>query len=116
MRACHSTSTALLKSDAEIRTQSAMKSSRKTLHEFSSHIPHVGIIKTACCVADFGSIREPKCGKSEFRVARIRVCPEIGVDPQTLMRYFVAVMGPICAPLPPLLHRQHKFRSTFLTS
>ena len=39
MKACHSTSTALLKSVAEIRTQSAMKSSRKTLHEFSSHIP-----------------------------------------------------------------------------
>jgi hypothetical protein len=38
-KAGHSTSTALLKSVAEIRPQSAMKSSRKTLHEFTSHIP-----------------------------------------------------------------------------
>jgi hypothetical protein len=38
-KACHSTSTALLESVTEIRTQSAMKSSRKTLHEFTSHIP-----------------------------------------------------------------------------
>jgi hypothetical protein len=38
-KACHSTSAALLKSVAEIRTQSAMKSNRKTLHEFTSHIP-----------------------------------------------------------------------------
>jgi hypothetical protein len=40
MKACHSDSTALLKSVAEIGTQSAMKSSRKTLHEFTSHIKH----------------------------------------------------------------------------
>jgi hypothetical protein len=33
--ACHSVSTALLKSIAEIGTQSAMKSRRKTLHEFT---------------------------------------------------------------------------------
>jgi thymidylate synthase len=39
MKACHSVSTALLKSIAEKGTQSAMKSSRKTLHEFTSHIP-----------------------------------------------------------------------------
>jgi hypothetical protein len=39
-KAWHSTSTALLKSVAEVGTQSAMKSSRKTLHEFTSHIPH----------------------------------------------------------------------------
>jgi hypothetical protein len=38
-KACHSVSTALLKSVAEIGTQSAMKSSKKTLHEFTSHIP-----------------------------------------------------------------------------
>jgi hypothetical protein len=38
-KACHNTSTALLKTVVEIRTQSAMKSSRKTLHEFTSHIP-----------------------------------------------------------------------------
>jgi hypothetical protein len=38
-KACHSISTALLKSLAEIGTQSAMKSRRKTLHEFTSHIP-----------------------------------------------------------------------------
>jgi hypothetical protein len=36
-KACHRH--ALLKSVAEIGTQSAMKSSRKTLHEFTSHIP-----------------------------------------------------------------------------
>jgi hypothetical protein len=35
MKACHSVSTALLKSVAEIGTQSAMKSMRKTLHEFT---------------------------------------------------------------------------------
>jgi hypothetical protein len=40
MKACHSISTALLKSVAEIGTQSAMKSSKRTLHEFTSHIPH----------------------------------------------------------------------------
>jgi hypothetical protein len=38
-KTCHSVSTALLKSVSEIGTQSAMKSSRKTLHEFMSHIP-----------------------------------------------------------------------------
>jgi predicted transcriptional regulator len=38
-KACHSVSTALLKSVADIGSQSAMKSSRKTLHEFTSHIP-----------------------------------------------------------------------------
>jgi hypothetical protein len=35
-KACHSISTALLKSVAEIGTQSALKSSRKTLHEFTA--------------------------------------------------------------------------------
>jgi hypothetical protein len=34
-KACHSIVTALLQSVAEIGTQSTMKSSRKTLHEFS---------------------------------------------------------------------------------
>jgi hypothetical protein len=38
-KACHSVGTALLKSVAEIGTQSDMKSSRKTLHELTSHIP-----------------------------------------------------------------------------
>jgi hypothetical protein len=38
-KACHSVSTALVKSVAEIGTESAMKSSRKTLHEFTSNIP-----------------------------------------------------------------------------
>jgi hypothetical protein len=38
-KACHSVSTALLQSVAEIGTQITMKSSRKTLHEFTSHIP-----------------------------------------------------------------------------
>jgi hypothetical protein len=38
-KACHSVGTALLKSVAEIGTQSVMKSSRKMLHEFASHIP-----------------------------------------------------------------------------
>jgi hypothetical protein len=38
-KACHTVSTALLKSVAEIGSESAMKSSRKTLHEFTSHIP-----------------------------------------------------------------------------
>jgi hypothetical protein len=38
-KACHSVSTALLRNAAEIGTQSAMKSSRKTLHQFSPHIP-----------------------------------------------------------------------------
>jgi hypothetical protein len=39
-KACHRVGTALLKSVAEIGTQSAMKSSKKTLHEFTaSHIP-----------------------------------------------------------------------------
>jgi hypothetical protein len=36
-KACHSISTALLKSVAEIGTQSVIKSSIKTLHEFTSH-------------------------------------------------------------------------------
>jgi histone H3/H4 len=40
MKAYHSVSTALLKSVAEIGTQCAMKRSRKTLHECTSHIPH----------------------------------------------------------------------------
>jgi hypothetical protein len=39
MKACRDVSTALLQSAAEIGTQSAMKSSKKTLHEFTSHIP-----------------------------------------------------------------------------
>jgi hypothetical protein len=38
-RACHSVGNALLKSVAEIGSHSAMKSNRKTLHEFTSHIP-----------------------------------------------------------------------------
>jgi hypothetical protein len=38
-KACHNVGTALLKSVAEMGTQSAMKSSRKTLHELSPHIP-----------------------------------------------------------------------------
>jgi hypothetical protein len=38
-KACHRVSTALLKSIAEIGTQSAMKSSRKALHKLTSHIP-----------------------------------------------------------------------------
>jgi hypothetical protein len=38
-KACHSISTALPQSVVEIGTQSAMKSSRKTLHEFKLHIP-----------------------------------------------------------------------------
>jgi hypothetical protein len=38
-KACHSVNNALLKSVAEIGTHSAMKSSRKTLHKFKSHIP-----------------------------------------------------------------------------
>jgi hypothetical protein len=38
-KACHSIGTALMKSVAEIGTQSAMKSNRKTLNEFASHIP-----------------------------------------------------------------------------
>jgi hypothetical protein len=37
--ACHSISTALLQSVAEKGTQSTIKSSTKTLHEFSPHIP-----------------------------------------------------------------------------
>jgi hypothetical protein len=39
MKACHSVSTTLLQSIAEIETRSTMKSSRKTLHELSPHIP-----------------------------------------------------------------------------
>jgi hypothetical protein len=38
-KACHSIDVALPKSVAEVGTQSAMKSSRKTLHIFTSHIP-----------------------------------------------------------------------------
>jgi hypothetical protein len=38
-KACHSISNALLQSVAEIGTHSAMKSSRKTLHGLSPHIP-----------------------------------------------------------------------------
>jgi hypothetical protein len=38
-KACHNVSTTLLKSVAEIGTHSAMKSSRETLHEFTSHKP-----------------------------------------------------------------------------
>jgi hypothetical protein len=73
------------------------------------------IIKTAWSAADFGSIHEPKCGKSKFKGARIMVCPKIGVGPQTLIRQFAAVTGLTCAALLPLLHRQHKFRSAFST-
>jgi hypothetical protein len=36
-KTCHSISTALLQSIAEIGTQRTMKSSRKTLHELSPH-------------------------------------------------------------------------------
>jgi hypothetical protein len=39
MKARHNIGTARMKSVAEIGTQSAMKSSGKTLHEFTSHIP-----------------------------------------------------------------------------
>jgi hypothetical protein len=39
MNACHSITTAHLQSVAEIKTQSTMKSSRKTLREFSPHTP-----------------------------------------------------------------------------
>jgi hypothetical protein len=38
-KTCHSVITALLKSVTEIGTQSAMKSSKNTLHAFTSHIP-----------------------------------------------------------------------------
>jgi hypothetical protein len=38
-KACHSISTTLLKTVEDIGAQSAMKSSKKTLHEFTSHIP-----------------------------------------------------------------------------
>jgi hypothetical protein len=38
-KACHSISTALLQSVAEMGTQSTMKSCKKTLHELSPHIP-----------------------------------------------------------------------------
>jgi hypothetical protein len=38
-KACHSIGTTLLQSVAEIGTHSTMKSSRKTLHGFSPHIP-----------------------------------------------------------------------------
>jgi hypothetical protein len=38
-KACHNISTALLKSITEIGTQSTMKSSKKTFHELSPHIP-----------------------------------------------------------------------------
>jgi hypothetical protein len=38
-KACHNVSTALLKSVAEIGPHSAIKRSRKTLHEYTSHIP-----------------------------------------------------------------------------
>jgi hypothetical protein len=38
MKACHNVSTALLQSVAEIGTQSTTKSSKKTLHDFSSYI------------------------------------------------------------------------------
>jgi hypothetical protein len=74
------------------------------------------IIKAACCAADLGSIHQTKCGKSKFRGAPIMVCTKIGVGPQTLMHRIVAGTGPICAPLPPLLHYQHKFRSAISTS
>jgi hypothetical protein len=40
MKACHNISAALLlQSVAKIGTQSTMKSTRKTLHEFPPHIP-----------------------------------------------------------------------------
>jgi hypothetical protein len=38
-----------------------------------------------------------------------QVCQKPGLGPQTLIRHIVAVTGPICAPLPLLLQRQHKF-------
>jgi hypothetical protein len=47
---------------------------------------HAGIIKIACCVADFGSIHVPRCGKSEFRRARVRVCPNWAANPNTSYR------------------------------
>jgi hypothetical protein len=83
-----------------------------------SHVcgQYVGIISTACFVADFGRIDEPNCGKSKVRGARIRACPEIGIGAQTLIRKIVPVTGPICAPLPPSLHSRHKFRSPFSKS
>jgi hypothetical protein len=44
-KACHSISTTLLQSVAEIGTQSVMKSNRKTLHELSPHIPPITPIR-----------------------------------------------------------------------
>jgi hypothetical protein len=38
-KACYNITIALLQSVAEMGTQSTMKSSKKTLHEFSPHIP-----------------------------------------------------------------------------
>jgi hypothetical protein len=38
-KACHNINIALLQSVAEIGPQSTMKSSKKTLHELSAHIP-----------------------------------------------------------------------------
>jgi hypothetical protein len=39
MKACHTVSTALLQNVAGIETHSTTKNNRKTLHEFTSHIP-----------------------------------------------------------------------------
>jgi hypothetical protein len=47
-KACHSVSTALMQSVAEIKTQSIIKSSRKTLHEFPPHIPPKTRKRNAC--------------------------------------------------------------------
>jgi hypothetical protein len=55
-KACHSVNTAFLKSVAEIGTQSAMKSSRKTLHEFTSHIPRKTPKRNRSSATD-----EPRC-------------------------------------------------------
>jgi hypothetical protein len=53
--------------------------------------------------------------RTEYKVD-YKVCPDIGVGLQTLIRHILAVTGPICAPIPPLLHRQHRFMIAFSTS
>jgi hypothetical protein len=56
------------------------------------------------------SVRNPNSGAPQ-----IHGLPQIRGWEETLIRHIVAVTGPTCAVLLPLLHRKHKFRSAFST-
>jgi hypothetical protein len=79
-KACHSIGAALLKSVAEIGTQSAMKSSRKTLHEFTSHIPLLTIphITIAVICRNVGTY-PPAGAVTDGQMTHIRECVPISI-------------------------------------